>query len=102
MKWDQLISSFGGYLSLFVGLSFVSLFEITEIFVEIFFILSEGANPSQSRIIRRNAIKDQTRQDNERLQILESELEMHKKENREKLKELSDLFEKIQKKIEKK
>jgi len=101
MKWEQLISNLGGYLSLFVGLSFVSLFEITEIFVEIFFILSEGANPSQSRIIRRNAIKDQTRQDNERLQILESELEMHKKENREKLKELSDLFEKIQKKIEK-
>jgi hypothetical protein len=101
MKWEQLISNLGGSLSLFVGLSFVSLFEITEIFVEIFFILSEGANPSQSRIIRRNAIA-QTRQDNERLQILESELEMHKKENREKLMELSDLFEKIQKKIEKK
>ncbi len=37
MKWEQLISNLGGYLSLFVGLSFVSLFEITEIFVEIFF-----------------------------------------------------------------
>ena len=36
------------------------------------------------------------------ISIFESELEMHKKENKEKLKELADIIENIQKKIEKK
>jgi hypothetical protein len=102
MKWAQLISNLGGYLSLFVGLSFVSLLEITEIFMEIVFILSEGVNSSKFRIKRRNEIKPQMRLDNERILIFESELEMHKKENKEKLKELADIIENIQKKIEKK
>jgi len=106
IKWEQLISNLGGYLGLFVGLSFVSLFEITEIFIELFFIFSEGSYSARSRIIRRNAIKPQIRQDNERFLILESELAiqkkelaLHKKENKEKLKELSDFIENIQKKI---
>ena len=52
MKWEQLISNLGGYLGLFVGISFVSLFEITEIIVEIFFILSERIYKKKFKIHR--------------------------------------------------
>ncbi len=38
-KPEQLVSNLGGYLGLFVGLSFVSLFEITEVVLEVFFVL---------------------------------------------------------------
>jgi len=39
-KPEQLVSNLGGYLGLFVGLSFISLFEIIEIIIEVAFILS--------------------------------------------------------------
>ena len=39
IHWFRMVSNIGGYLSLFLGLSFVSLFEITEITFEIIFAL---------------------------------------------------------------
>jgi hypothetical protein len=53
-KPEQLISNLGGYLGLFVGISFVSLFEITEIIIEIIFMLRG----------KRNVILPQIRQEN--------------------------------------
>ena len=38
MKLEDLISNVGGYLGLFVGLSFVSLFEVAELIVELVFM----------------------------------------------------------------
>ncbi len=49
-KPEQLISNLGGYLGLFVGLSFVSLFEITEIIIEIIKILTGKRNFIQLQI----------------------------------------------------
>jgi hypothetical protein len=39
-KPEQLVSNLGGYLGLFVGLSFISLFEIIEIIIEVAFIFT--------------------------------------------------------------
>jgi hypothetical protein len=105
MKWEQLISNLGGYLGLFVGLSFVSLFEITEIVIELIYIL----------IGKRNTIQQQVRPDKnselrtepetletELVQIyrnkskLDIELAMHKKETRDEMKKLRGLIEIIQ------
>ena len=96
---EELVSNSGGYLGLFVGLSFISLFEITEIIFEIFFIrLASSIQPR----FRRNAIIPQTAHDNERILRLETELATQKLENKEKIKELNNLITNIQISFEKK
>ncbi len=46
--WFRLISNMGGCLSLFVGLSFVSIFEVVEISFEILFFLFSKLRPKQN------------------------------------------------------
>ena len=72
-KPEQLISNLGGYLGLFVGLSFASIFELTEIIFEIVFILKG----------KKNVIKPEMRQDIDETAI--SDLELLKTENENKL-----------------
>ena len=71
-KPKQLVSNLGGYLGLFVGLSFVSLFEIVEIIFEIVFILRGNTK------VKEPEIKPVV----ERVWI--TEMEQLKKENEEK------------------
>jgi len=92
VKWQQLISNLGGYLGLFVGLSFASLFEITEIIIEIIYIL----------LRKKKTIQSHLSQDNDN--ILRTDLEIIKIENKEikeKLKELRESMEDNLLKIEK-
>ena len=109
-KPEQLISNLGGYLGLFVGLSFVSLFEITEIIIEIIFILSGKRNVIQPKIqLNEIALRPEIEMIKMELDMfkielvnkteLESKLAIHNKENKEKLMELSGLIEIIQKKL---
>ena len=67
IKPEQLISNLGSYLGLFVGLSFVTIFEITEIIIEIIFILSGKSKAIQTQFFLNHA--------NERFSRLESEIE---------------------------
>jgi len=76
-KPKQLISNLGGYLGLFVGLSFVSLFEIIEIIIEIIFILLD-----KPIVIKEH----KTQQHSET--VTRTEIELLKKENDEKLRSL--------------
>jgi gas vesicle protein len=89
-KPEQLISNLGGYLGLFVGLSFVSLFEIIEIIIEFIHILLRKQKTIQSA---------NTLQDIE--SALKSHLEILKKENQEKISELEAKIDDIQFKLNK-
>ena len=77
-KPEQLISNLGGYLGLFVGLSFISLFEIIEILIEI--VLSRKPKTVQS---------PNRRQENE--SVLRSDLEILKIENQENKQKIIEL-----------
>ena len=72
-KGRQLVSNLGGYLGLFVGLSFVSLFEIAEILIEMIYILFG----------KQKRIKPQERSDNERISNMQSELEKVQEQNQQ-------------------
>ena len=115
MKWQQLISNLGGYLGLFVGLSFVSLFEITEIFIEIVFILTRKQNVKQTQMHHDNRLVSmpeleilKTELETLKLEMrnktldIQSELTMHRIENNEKIKRLDFLYEIFRMKLQKK
>ena len=65
---EQLVSNLGGYLGLFVGISFVSLFEIAELIIEIIFMFRG----------KRNKIEPEIKIDIQRILKLESEMEEYK------------------------
>ena len=77
-KPEQLVSNLGGYLGLFVGLSFISLFEIIEIIIEVAFILSG----------KHNLIEPEIKPEMDTILKLESEI----KENNEKINKLTRLY----------
>ncbi len=74
MKPEQLISNLGGYLGLFVGLSFVSLFEIAELIFEIIFIIT-GKQSVVVEPITQHELK----------KVLRSEIELLRAEYEEKI-----------------
>jgi hypothetical protein len=94
-KPKQLISNLGGYLGLFVGLSFVSLFEIIEIIIEIIFILldkpiviKEHKTQQHSETVTRTEIELLKKENEDKLESL-------KTENEAKIKQVKNLIDKI-------
>jgi len=61
----DLISNIGGILGLFIGCSFVSLFELVEIFLEVYFILFSNKNNKQIKWSESKETKEITRSTNQ-------------------------------------
>jgi len=94
MQTIDLISNIGGTLGLFIGVSFVSLFEITEIIIEIIIICVQNLRRSKSLSLKKNPSKKTNV--SEELAVLFLTLEnirSRTQKNEQQIQELKDLFE---------